>query len=201
MGAKGLIRIQDSIESLQDDTRGTRSYPRLDRRWQDVLELSRQKRDDDKYLMELDSLLHVMERLSIYEDILEHVKKIGGKRVIDIGCANGHQSEVFIDSEVKYSGLELFEVDFFNRDTCEYKVATYPCELNTSDGDVGVSVLCLTWNCFLWDGEKTLHQQCAALKRDFSDCILYTTSDKLPVITQYFAKVDRIGMNLYHFSN
>ena len=201
MGAKGLIRIQNTIESFHDVTSGTRSYPRLDRRWEEVMELSRQKRDDDKYLMELDSLLHVMERLSIYEDILEHVKKIGGKRVIDIGCANGHQSEVFIHSGVKYSGLELFEVDFFNNETCEYQVATYPCELKTSCGDVGVSVLCLTWNCFLWDGEKTLHQQCAALKRDFSDCILYTTSDKIPVIKKYFSRVDEIGKNLYHFSN
>lgn len=158
---------------------------------------------DMEYLMEHDSICHVMdaEHLGIYEKVVEVAKQKGVKRVIDIGCAYGHQSEVFLNQGVTYVGVSDNQSRFWNRDVFDYVVDSYPCELPIRKGDMGVSVLCLTWNVYLDEGEKTLREQCEALQRDFRQCLIYVQENHVDFLKGYFKTSECIEGNLYYLSN
>lgn len=151
--------------------------------------------------MEIDSIDNVFESLFIYEKIALFVKQIGAKRVIDIGCAFGHQSEVFLNEGIHYIGVDEHQIPFWNAQKFDYIVGNYPCPLPVSDGDITVSVFCLTWNCYLHEREKTLKEQCEALQRDFQHCLLYLEKDKVEYVSRYFRNTERIDNKLYYFSN
>lgn len=196
--------IEEPVEIEMEQPK--RVYENLEKRFRELQEMyktAKTREEETEIAMEDDSLCHVIEglRLGTYEEILHHVQRIEGKRVVDIGCAYGHQSEVFVDSGVSYMGVTDHTGTFFNRDQFEYVVGRYPCELPLQKGDVAVSVLCLTWNCYLLEGEKTLHEQCQALAKDFKDCLLYMPEEAVQTVTQYFSSHEKIGRNLYHFSN
>lgn len=177
-------------------------YQRLRERFHELGRLYREKRDIE-YLMEDDSLCHIMEcgRLALYETIAKVAKEKGATRVFDIGCAYGHQSEIFLNEKMTYIGVTDHQSDFWNRDTFDYIVGRYPCELPVQKGDIGVSVLCLTWNCYLYNGEDTLRNQCEALQRDFEHCLIYAQDDNVNFLKGYFKEVTHIEDNLYYFSN
>lgn len=177
-------------------------YPRLDERLKELYKLSSET-GDVKYMEEDDSLCHIMdiERLGIYKKIAEVAKQKGAKRVIDIGCAFGHQSEVFLKEELTYLGVTNHESEFWNRDVFEYVVNSYPCELPVQKGDMAVSVLCLTWNIYLVEGEKTLREQCESLQRDFEHCLIYVQKNHVDVLKEYFNMSEHVEGNLYYFSN
>lgn len=62
-------------------------------------------------------------------------------------------------------------------------------------------LLCLTWNCYLYEKEETLRQQCEALQRDFEHCLLYIANDKVDFVSRYFKKMQQVKQKLYYFSN
>jgi hypothetical protein len=171
-------------------------------RLKECLELYR-KNHEVVYLMEEDCIAHLFECRGIetYEKIAMFCKERGIKRIFDIGCAYGHQSEVFLKEGLEYIGVNDHTATFWNRDKFQYIVNRYPCELPTQKGDLGVSVLCLTWNCYLYEGKKTLTEQCEALQRDFEHCLLYIAPDKVEFVNRYFKKVKKIDEHLYYFSN
>lgn len=192
------------VNEMEEKVQERKKYPNLKARYHELSKLYREAKTREEQLDSMeedDSLAHVVEcgGIGTYESILRHVKQLNGKRVIDIGCAYGHQSEVFVDSGVEYVGVTNHRSNFFNRDRFEYVIGQYPCELPLRPGDIGVSVLCLTWNVYLTEGEKTLHEQCEALKRDFADCILYLPAHAVEVVSGYFSEATRLGHNLYHF--
>lgn len=197
--------IENSIGVKEvEEKQARKQYPNLKARYHELTKIVREAKNEDEKMeamMEDDSLCHVTEcdGISTYEQILHRAKQLGGKRVIDIGCAYGHQSEVFVDSGVDYVGVTNHDSPFFNRDRFDYIKGHYPCALPLQSGDIGVSVLCLTWNCYLTEGEKTLHEQCESLKRDFADCILYLPAHAVNVVSGYFSETTKLGQNLYHF--
>lgn len=156
-----------------------------------------------EYDMEMDCIDHFFEceGFRTYGQIALFCKENGIKRAIDIGCAYGHQSECFLIHGVDYVGVNESKLNFWNQDTFKYVAGHYPCLLPTKSNDLAVSVLCLTWNCYLREGEKTLREQVEALQRDFSHCLLYITEDAKDFVSQYFKKVVKLGRNLYYFSN
>jgi len=136
-----------------------------------------------------------------YGMIAEFCKTNGIERVFDIGCAYGHQSECFLQEGIDYVGVNTNKIDFWNADRFEYVTGHYPCELPTKKNDLAVSVLALTWNCYLYEKEETLKQQCEALHRDFEHCLLYLTEGAMQYLSQYFKKVEKLDRDLYYFSN
>lgn len=192
------------MQSLLTNPSGEKEvkYQRLVDRATECLELYRQ---DNKveYLMEEDCIAHLFgcQGIDIYEQIASFCKERGIKRVVDIGCAYGHQSEVFLKEGIQYIGVNEHKVEFWNADKFQYIANHYPCELPTQKGDLGVSVLCLTWNCYLYEGEKTLKEQCEALQRDFEHCLLYMVPERVDFVLRYFKKVEKIDKKLYYFSN
>ena len=134
-----------------------------------------------------------------YKKILDVAKEKGANRVFDIGCAYGHQSEVFINSNIEYIGVNDFNCDFWNSDRYQYILGTYPFKLDTRENDIAVSVLCLTWNCYLIEKEKTLHEQLSQLSNDFNKIILHLAKDKIEYVLKYFPKYQHIKDNIYYF--
>lgn len=166
----------------------------------DLYELTK----NNLYLMEDDCIGHLFEceGFETYQKIAQFCEDHDIQRVVDIGCAYGHQSEVFMQYDIDYVGLNDGKCDFWNRDEFDYHVGTYPCKLPIQKGDLGISVLCITWNVYLHDGQETLYQQCKALSEDFEHCLIYVQPSHLGIISEYFKKVEKIDEhNLYYFSN
>lgn len=162
-------------------------------------------KDDIDELMVLDCICHFFE-CEIYKNyqyILDFCKDRGFTRIFDIGCAIGLQSEVFLNSGVDYVGIDNHrnKLNFWNEDIFQYIVGHYPFKIDTREGDLGVSILCLTWDCYLHEKEKTLREQCEALQRDFKDCLLYMPENKVEFVGNYFKTVEPLDSKFVYFSN
>lgn len=157
---------------------------------------------DVKYLMECDSICHFFEGgHERYEKVSKYCIENGFKRVFDIGCAYGFQSEIFLNNNIDYIGIDVGNLDFWNKDKFQYIVKEYPFEIEANSNDLAISVLCLTWNCYLYEDEITLRNQCEALSRDFKNCLLYMQIDKLNIVKEYFKNYKIIHHNLIAFSS
>lgn len=135
-----------------------------------------------------------------YKTILNFCKDKGYKRVFDIGCAFGTQSEVFIGSGIEYVGINDHKLTFWNSDKYDYIVNRYPLEIKTEEADIAVSTLCLTWNCYLYNGEATLNEQLSQLSKDFESVILHIPKDKLEYVLKYFPVYECVDKNTYYFN-
>lgn len=197
-----MITLLMEKEVTKEPVKKELKYKRLIDRMTELINLYHQDKNVE-YLKEDDCIGHFFEceGYQTYEEIASFAKANQIERIVDIGCAYGHQSEVFLKEELQYIGVSDHKSNFWNNDKYEYIVNHYPCELPLQKGDLGVSVLCLTWNCYLYDKEQTLKRQCEALQHDFEHCLLYIQSDKLDFVGSYFKKVEKIGSNLYYFSN
>lgn len=174
-------------------------YEKLSQR-RDYLNKLTDEVDDTNALMEMDCIDHFFEceEYKTYGKILRFAENNGFKRVFDIGCAYGHQSEVFINSKVDYIGINEDECDYWNKDRYKYISKHYPFEIKANANDLAVSVLCLTWNCYLYEKDKTLKEQCEALSRDFRNCLLYMQINQLEFVKKYFKNCKIIDKNLVY---
>lgn len=136
-----------------------------------------------------------------YEAFARITKEKGFNRVFDIGTAFGLQSEVFLNEGIDYIGINDGDLNFWNKDKFEYIVGEYPFKIEAKETDLAISSLCLTWNCYLYEGEKTLSKQCNALSRDFKACLLYMQMDKLDFVKRYFKGHEIIDNKLIYFYN
>ncbi len=177
-------------------------YQRLINRRKELFEISKRDQDNINYLMEMDCLDHFFGAggIETYEKIALLCKERNIQRVVDIGSAYGHQSEIFLQQDIGYIGVNEHKDEFWNQDKFDYIVGRYPCELPVDKADLGISVLCLTWNCYLYEGEKTLREQCEALQSDFDHCLLYIAEDKVQSVAKYFNTFENVGRNLWYFS-
>lgn len=137
----------------------------------------------------------------IYNDIIDICTNNNIKKVFDIGCAYGYQSECFIDTNIDYIGIDENTLNFWNRDKYKYIASRYPFEIKTKNDSVAISVLCLTWNCYLHEGNKTLNQQLTQLAKDFDKAILYISKDKVDYVKKHFKHCKNIKDNIYYFYN
>jgi len=93
-------------------------------------------------------------------------KSLGLERVVDIGCAHGFQSYMVTQQNLNYLGIELSEISLFKIDEkTDYLTGHYPFEINTTEKDLGVAMLSLFWNCYLFD-KDTLTKQIEAVSKD-----------------------------------
>lgn len=158
---------------------------------------------DILYMMEDDCICHFFEceGYKKYEIILDFAKHNNFKRVFDIGCAFGHQSEVFLNSNIEYVGIDSGEFNFWNNDRYKYISKEYPFTIKADKDDLAVSVLCLTWNCYLYENERTLHEQCNQLKKDFKHCLLYMDNKKIEFVKRYYNNYKILDGNFIYFYN
>lgn len=172
-----------------------KKYERLLKRRQEIK--NDNNKDEESYCIDH---FFECETAKTYESILDVAKNKGYNRVFDIGCAYGHQSEVFFNSEIDYVGIDEYQVDFWNIDKYKYIKGKYPFKISTRDKDIAISVLCLTWNCYLYEKEKTLKDQLEQLSNDFQSAILYLAKDKVDFVKEYFPMAEKIDENLFYFA-
>ena len=178
-----------------------KNYNRLEKRLNECFQLY-DKSKNNKYLMEADCIEnYIYYDNKNYKFIHAFAKNYNFKRVIDIGCAMGHQSEDFLGSEIDYLGIDEYSSNFWNSDTFKYIVGRYPFKFKAKEGDLAVSKLCLTWNCYLYEGKKTMHEQLKALSRDFNECLLYIPKENIEIISKYFKNYKLIKDGFVYFYN
>lgn len=182
-----------------------KAYERLDKRLTELSwEVPGLSRDQETLrFMEGDSIMHFLGAGGIenYEQVVAFCQERNIHRVFDIGAAYGHQSECFLDTDIEYVGVDDAALDRWNSDKYQYIQGVYPCPLPVETDDLAVSVLCLTWRCYLQEGEKTLHQQCEALAKDFSHALLYVMDSAIDTLKNYFSSVEKLPGGFVYCTN
>lgn len=181
------------------------TYERLDKRMKDLFDTAPDipREEESMRFMEADSIMHFLGAGGVenYEQVVQFCQENHIQRVIDIGSAYGHQSECFLDTTIEYIGVDNEMQDGWNSERYTYIQGSYPCPLPTKADDLAVSVLCLTWNCYLHEGERTLHQQCKSLAKDFSHALLYASKSAKDTLKQYFSSVEAVDGGFLYCSN
>lgn len=120
-------------------------------------------------------------------------KSLGLDRIVDIGCAHGFQSYVITQQNLNYLGIEVSEIPLFKIDEkTSYLIGHYPFEIKTTDKDLGVAMLSLFWNCYLFN-EETLTQQIEAVSEDFKYLLARVPKDKIDIVAKSFKCYDHFG--------
>lgn len=165
--------------------------------------LSLSKCEENKLLMEHESIINYFESgRGRYKKALEFCKKKGFIKAYDIGCAYSFQSELFIDYNIDYVGIDIRNNEFWNYGRFVHLNKTYPFEIKANkENDVAISILCLGWNCYLTNGEETLRTQMEQLSKDFNHVILYIDSRHLNIINSYFKGYECFDNSFYYFYN
>lgn len=177
-------------------------YERLDKRLDELHKLYSET-ENIVYAMEDDCICSFFgcKGYKKYETILNFAEENNFKKIYDIGCAFGHQSEVFLNRNVEYVGIDDANNNFWNKDKFKYIIGRYPLEIQANDNELAVSVLCLTWNCYLHEREKTLREQCEQLQKDFKHCLLYIENDKIDFVKKYYKNYEILGNHFVYFYN
>lgn len=142
--------------------------------WRDILETYHSvlysqikgdtyNRKNHYILMEMDCLEHVISLDDFYDYCAYYMKKKGINQVVDIGCAFGHQAEVFLQEGLAYTGIEICRYKkMYKKGECSYIFDSYPCKIPEESGRFAVSNMCFEY--FINDYK--------ALARDFDEVIL-----------------------------
>ncbi|MFW5962709.1 MAG: hypothetical protein ACOCQR_03740 [bacterium] len=159
--------------------------------------------EDINYAMEEDSItsLFECEGFKDYEQIADFCLNNNIKKVYDIGCAFGHQSEIFLEKNINYVGINDCKLNFWNDDKFQYIVQDYPFNIEDTKNALAISRLCLGWNCYLYEGEKTFKEQFLQLSKDFQHCLLHIPSKNINFVNQYFANYKKIYEELIYFNH
>jgi len=139
-------------------------------------------------LMKMDCLCTQFEceTFPFYDQAAEICQKLGATKIYDIGCAYGYQSEVFLQRNMEYVGIEGFFTGegYWNNDKFSYIEKEYPFKINASETDIAISHLCIGWNCYNFDG--IWEEQAKQLALDFKTVLLNCQTEFLPILKKYF---------------
>lgn len=144
----------------------------------------------NKLLQELDGLDNVIEcSLENYDFMIDFAIKMGFKRVVDIGCAYGFQSELCRDRGIGYVGINTHKLNFYQEISCVYAYQEYPCYIpfDLYKNDLAISNLALGWHCY--QDEKDFEETCKALGKDFKANLLYIPQDRKHILFKCFKNV------------
>lgn len=157
-------------------------YERLNKRLNFV-----SKRESNSFSMEEeDSICNFFEAGGIerYEFIFNFIQKHKIKNIYDIGCAYGHQSEVFVNSKINYIGIETYPCEYWNKKRYTYIDGNYPFKINVLPNSIAVSCLCIGWHF-----DKIVDQEISQLSKDFSKALLYIPNEVIPICKKYFNSI------------
>lgn len=165
----------------------------LSRIKEEYARLSNIQKNDPEYenaLMNLYDIEELMEceHFAVYDAVAKFCKNNGFNRVFDIGCADGYQSEMFLQNDLEYVGVEGFFTGkgYWNDDKFLYIEKEYPFSISTSAKDIAVSHMCIGWNCYKTK-EDTWERQIEQLAADFRHILLYSQKEILPILERYYA--------------
>lgn len=175
------------------------TYERLENQYNELIKRGKRGEDISSYEQDREfSILVALDMISNYEYIKMFCDENLISKVCDIGCAWGYQSEVFRNSGIVYRGIDNnVNKDFWNDDIYFYENKTFPCALNPSHDELAISVLCLGWNCFMTEGDKTAHKQFESLASQFEQALIYMQAKFVDVAKTYYSNVINLKDNFY----
>lgn len=135
----------------------------------------------DELAMEMDCIEHYYEAggKEDYSMIADICTTLSMEGIIDIGCAYGHQSEVFLKHGLKYHGIDNWCHAFWNSDESgiSYQTGQYPCEITVNKKNMlPVSRLCLGFEL----------RDYAAIARDFDLILTDAPKEGRQELSKYF---------------
>lgn len=144
-------------------------------------------------LMEIDCIDHLIEAGSLinYDFMIDLAIKKGFKRIVDIGCAYGHQGEL-CEGRIEYIAVDEDLVEFYKmyEDNYNYSVGKYPfyVPFDMYKKDLAVSNLAIGWQCYA--NEEESEEQFAALANDFKACLLYLPTEREKLLKKHFKNIE-----------
>ena len=157
------------------------------------------EKERTRLLMQLDDLEHVIEcSLKNYDFMIDFAIKKGFKRVVDIGCARGYQSEL-CNNRIDYVGINEYELDFYGQNynrNVKYEVERYPFAKRTYSiyrDDLAISNLAIGWE--YCGNKEEFKKQFSALSKNFKASLLYMPSERLSLLKKYFNHIEIIKSN------
>lgn len=158
-------------------------------------ELSKMYKIGEQKILEEKYAIEVQMECESYKDYFfagKIAKSLGLERIVDIGCAYGHQSEVIVQQGLNYLGVNKHVLNFYKPDNAEFLIGHYPLPLPLREKDLGVSFLSLFWNCYLYE-EDTLKKQIEAVSKDFNYFLTDVPADKFELVSSAFTCFERFG--------
>ena len=151
-------------------------------------------------LRELDCIDHLIEcgSLSGYRKAMNFAIENGYETICDIGCAYGHQSELF-KGELNYIGINDNLVRFYNANEqfTRYIVDDYPnrnIKRFIPENTLAVSILCMGWECYKVRDDE-FDRQFKALSEDFAASLLYMPLEREEILQKYYKNIAIIEKN------
>ena len=134
------------------------------------------EKDMNQMEEEMDTIDHVIFCTGdFYDAVASCMKENGIHEVVDIGCANGHQAEVFLQNGLSYTGVECCTyLDMWKPEQVTYLFGVYPFSIGEKRR-LGCSNLCYGY----------LVHDYKALAEQFDEVILGNIQDKNE-IEKYF---------------
>ena len=164
-------------------------------------DLQRARKALDEYrsilLRELNSLDHVLEcSLENYDSMIDFAIEKGFERVVDIGCAYGHQAEL-CKGRIRYKGINEDTLNFYfnhyRKITYEVEKYPFPNPYNCFKEDLAISNLAIGWQCYV--NENECRKQFQALSKDFKASLLYLPAEREELLKECFKYVEVIKKN------
>jgi SAM-dependent methyltransferase len=141
------------------------------------------------FLQADDSLNHFLgcDGMTTYIKMLNICQKNNIKKVYDIGCGIGWQSEIFLRGGVKYTGIDNEKLSFWKEnmtDDINYIEKEYPFRIDSKPDEVVISSMCISWGCYFEIEE--VKKQAKIIGMDFEQAILYLSKDKVRYFIEEF---------------
>lgn len=156
------------------------------------------------------SLEWFLEAPQAYKYVYDFCIAKGIELIVDIGCAHGFQSELFLDTPVAYIGVDDGDGRYYwNHQDFLYITARYPeillagfvPENPEAPPPLAVSILAIGW---LHDNRIELLNQIDALSQDFYHCLLHLPEGTAHLFERYFAVEEIVverGLKFHYMIN
>ena len=180
-----MIASADYAEGLADRDKIFKDYETI----RETIDIAWNVRSNDNLMQLSYSLDAIMEygcSLDTYIKILEYMIANGFDEIVDIGIAYGWQAKIFLDNNIKYTGVDRYNhlIVYKNKPNFRFIHGTYPNVDIVKQGNktLGVANMSLGWGMFDEDISLVVEK----LKDDFDTAIVYVQKDFIEECSKYF---------------
>lgn len=136
---------------------------------------------EEERMAELDCLAHYYEAdgKSDYSMIANICRSLRFSGIVDIGCAYGFQSDLFLENDLYYHGIDDWCTRFWNdgEKGISYQTEKYPCKVKTDITNLlAVSRLCVGYSMMDYE----------SLSSDFPYLLVICTSKIVKELTSFY---------------
>lgn len=184
-----IIEVAEKARRTADRDKIFKDYETI----RETIDIAWNVRSNDnlmKLSYSLDAIMEYGCSLDTYIKILEYMIANGFDEIVDIGIAYGWQAKIFLDNNIKYTGVDRYNhlIVYKNKPDFRFIHGTYPDVDIEKQGNktLGVANMSLGWGMFDEDISLVVEK----LKDDFDTAIVYVQKDFIEECSKYFDIVD-----------